>query len=352
MDLPYNLLQLVVDGLAIALAARLSTGSRLLLALLSLALVSALLIWLLQSGAFHLFRLWAYAVFLHAPLVLLGIAGVRWARSKRTAVVCAAAAIGLLAVAGDAFLVEPSRLEVTRLRFTSDKLTAPLRIAVVADLQTDRIGSYERRALSRVMEAEPDLILMPGDYIHEPDPRRREELAGELRALLSEVGFRAPLGVFATRGNVEDNVWPRLFRDLPVRPVLVTTGYDVGEIRLTALGLFDSFDTTLEVPASDRFHVVVGHAPDFALGRVQADLLIAGHTHGGQVRLPFLGPPITFSRVPRAWAAGATGLPGGGALIVSRGIGMERGRAPRLRFLCRPELVIVDVEPGPQGRDR
>jgi predicted MPP superfamily phosphohydrolase len=81
------------------------------------------------------------------------------------------------------------------------------------------------------------------------------------------------------------------------------------------------------------------------LGPVQADLLIAGHTHGGQVRLPFIGPLVTFSRVPRAWAAGLTRLSEDRTLIVSRGVGMERMDAPRLRFLCRPEIVVIDVQP-------
>ena len=78
------------------------------------------------------------------------------------------------------------------------------------------------------------------------------------------------------------------------------------------------------------------------------DLLLAGHTHGGQVRLPVIGPPLTLSRIPRAWAAGVTNLPIDRNLVVSRGIGMERGLAPRMRFLCRPELVVVTLEPTQQ----
>ena len=92
---------------------------------------------------------------------------------------------------------------------------------------------------------------------------------------------------------------------------------------------------------------MLGHCPDFALGDVHADLLVAGHCHGGQVRLPFWGALVTFSRVPRAWTGGELiQRPGGGRLLISRGIGMERGRAPRLRFLCRPQLVVIDVLPA------
>jgi len=77
-----------------------------------------------------------------------------------------------------------------------------------------------------------------------------------------------------------------------------------------------------------------------------ADLLLAGHTHGGQVQLPLIGPLMTLSIVPRAWASGHTALPWGGDLVVSRGVGMERREAPELRFLCRPQVVIVEVEPA------
>ena len=56
---------------------------------------------------------------------------------------------------------------------------------------------------------------------------------------------------------------------------------------------------------------------------------------------------MTFSRVPRSWAAGVTDLGRGRTLVVSRGTGLERGRAPRMRFLCRPEIVVLDVHPGP-----
>jgi len=90
----------------------------------------------------------------------------------------------------------------------------------------------------------------------------------------------------------------------------------------------------------------VGHSPDFALGDVRANLLLAGHTHGGQVQLPFIGPLLTVSRVPRRWASGVTHLADDNkALIVSNGVGMERRHAPRIRFLCPPEVIIIELVP-------
>ena len=91
--------------------------------------------------------------------------------------------------------------------------------------------------------------------------------------------------------------------------------------------------------------MVLGHSPNFSLGDINADLLLAGHTHGGQVRLPGIGPILTLSAVPRDWASGLTEIQPGRNLLVSRGIGLERGNAPRMRFLCRPELIVISLEP-------
>ncbi len=66
----------------------------------------------------------------------------------------------------DAFLIEPHLLEVTRHSIVSNKLNSPLRIAILADLQTDDIGEYERQRISsRWPNEKPDLFLLPGDYI-------------------------------------------------------------------------------------------------------------------------------------------------------------------------------------------
>ena len=73
---------------------------------------------------------------------------------------------------------------------------------------------------------------------------------------------------------------------------------------------------------------MLGHAPNFAPGEIQADLLVAGHTHGGQVRLPLIGPIIPHSLIPKRWAAGLTELPSGAPLLVCRGLGLESRDAP------------------------
>ena len=82
---------------------------------------------------------------------------------------------------------------------------------------------------------------------------------------------------------------------------------------------------------------------------VGVDLVLAGHTHGGQVVMPFFGPVVTASRLPRLFAGGLHDFRGT-PLHVSRGVGMERGFSPPVRFLCPPEICVLDLRLSRAGR--
>ncbi len=304
---------------------------------------------LMFEDPFGIVRLWTYGLFLHGT-ILFAATAVVWRMKFTVAFAAAAVVLLMLSVAAYAFLVEPYRLETTHYRIASRKITRPVRIVVVADPQTDRIGPYERETLSRAIAEKPDLILFAGDYC-QTSPDKQESLQRDYHRLLREIHVAAPLGAFAVRGNVDPPGWPEIFEGTGVTPVDRNWSIDLGELRLTCLKLGTSRETSPRVykATEDRFHVVLGHIPNFALGARGADLLIAGHTHGGQVRLPLLGAIIVNCRVPRRWASGLNDLPGGGKLFVSRGIGLERNFAPRLRFLCRPELAVIDLVPEEEG---
>lgn len=73
----------------------------------------------------------------------------------------------------------------------------------------------------------------------------------------------------------------------------------------------------------------------------RVDLFLCGHTHGGQVCLPFWGAVITLSKYHKKFESGLReyrGVP----VYVNRGVGLEGG-APRVRFLCRPEVAVIDL---------
>lgn len=296
-----------------------------------------------KSG-FYFLRLLAAGVFLELPL---GLAFLSLLPLGRRRLLFAAAAAAIAGVGFWAFFVEPHRLEIERIELRSAKLEKPLRVVVAADLQTDVIGEYEKQALALMLAEKGDLILFTGDYVQERDPARHLALRRELNSFLHQMHLEAPLGIYAVRGDVEGDDWQDLFTGLPIQTFEQTTRIELPQLTLTALRLGDSRNDRAQIAPSEKFHLVFGHAPDYALFDPQADLLVAGHTHGGQVRLPFIGPLLTFSHVPRAWAAGHTEIGSGRHLVVSRGIGMERGDAPRLRFLCRPQIVTIDILPDP-----
>ncbi|HEX9062636.1 MAG TPA: hypothetical protein VF941_20890, partial [Clostridia bacterium] len=98
----------------------------------------------------------------------------------------------------------------------------------------------------------------------------------------------------------------------------------------------------------DSFNILLYHTPDL-IEDIQknesVDLYLAGHTHGGQIRLPVYGALITLSKYGKRYEMGRYTV-GNTVLYVNRGIGMEGGKAPRLRVFCRPELSVYDIKPN------
>jgi predicted MPP superfamily phosphohydrolase len=342
-DLAVNLAMLAVDAAILVVLLKKRDLRIFALIAAGMAVGVGLFLSLFVVGLFGAMRALAWVIFAHGVIVLAGGAILLW-KSRRKWAISSAVLGALVALVGiDAFFIEPHWLEVTRVQISSPKLKRPLRIAIIADIQTDEVGDYERDVLRRVAAEKPDLVLFAGDYIQIYEPDYRSSQNAKLRQAILEARLEA--AALAVEGNCDFDDWPEIFDGTGVHVHRQTTTIQEGEVRVTALSLIDS-EYGVAVPPSEHFQIAVGHRPDFARNAaIQADLLVAGHTHGGQVRLPLIGPLITLSHVPRSWAAGVTNLSGGRTLIVARGIGMERGPAPRLRFLCRPELVIVDVFP-------
>ena len=251
--------------------------------------------------------------------------------------------IGIIAV--DAFLIEPQWLEISRHTLQTPKLDQSVSVAVLADIQTDQVGLYEEEVLALVQKENPDLILLAGDYLQIYEVEDYLEELARFQQIFLRAGFDPPLGIYAVRGNVDWENWEDLFEGSDVKVFHETETLDIGPVSLTGLNWIESGNKELMIPGRDSYHIVLGHSPNFSLGEIKADLLIAGHTHGGQFQLPGIGPLLTLSAVPRSWASGLTEIRPGQYLLVSRGIGLERGNSPRLRFLCRPELIFIHLQP-------
>jgi len=301
---------------------------------------------LFPMDGFGRIQLMAWGIFLHFPVYLIGnITILRHQNKLYTNFLIGIAAL-ILVISVDAFLIEPQSLEVSRITLFSGKITEPVTVALLADIQTDSPGSYEERVLDLVKAEDPDLILLAGDYLQIMDPDQYKESVIVLNRLFTEADLSPPLGSVAVRGNVERNGWVGIFQGLEVILVEETQTFDLGPLTITGVDWMDSENPALEIPGSEKYHIILGHSPNYSLGKIEGDLLLAGHTHGGQVQLPGIGPILTLSAVPRGWASGLTEIHPGQFLVVSRGIGLERGHAPRLRFLCHPEVIIIDLLPA------
>lgn len=304
----------------------------------------------LRMDGFNVLKLLCYSVFAGGFILCCALAWLARPKFKVISIFFAFLAFLLIPIAIDAFLIEPHHLDRRDVYLSSSKIKTPITIAVVSDLQTDRVGSFERKCLEYVMKQSPDLILLPGDYIQIDDWSSRQTQIDKLQNILNDIQFSAPLGTYAVRGNVEFDDWTNTFSRVPIATFPTSNHVSMDGITISGLSFDDSFNYNLKVASQPGFHIVFGHGPDFALGSIDADLLVAGHTHGGQVALPFLGPVITLSHVPRRWVTdGTEQLDPDTVLVLSRGIGMERRYAPRLRFGCKPELVFVHLEAGQKG---
>jgi predicted MPP superfamily phosphohydrolase len=345
MDFVFNLFMAVLCLVALGVLAKNRSWPRGAAVLCATALAAGGLAIYFSSGvSFVLARYLAWGLFLHGSIMLIGVAILLFGKSFRAAVASLTAGLLVIGIGIDAFWIEPEWLEVSTVEIESAKITKPVRIAIIADFQTDEIGDYERRAIDEVFGRKPDLVLFAGDYL-QTKLADLVELSRQLGELFDTVAYRPPLGVYAVQGNTDHGLWHVPFQKLDAVVFPRTRSIEAGELTITGVGMRDSFNPRLAVPAAEGFHIVLGHSPNFALGEIDADLLVAGHTHGGQVQLPLIGPLVTNSKVTRKWASGVTDIGDGRTLIVSRGVGRERKAAPQIRFLCRPQIVIVELKP-------
>jgi uncharacterized protein len=254
-----------------------------------------------------------------------------------------------------AFWWEPQHLVVKRVALDVPHwpaALAPLKIALLSDLH---VGSpyWGVEEFARLVDTtkalQPDLVLLAGDYLIN-DVAFGVWVPPEAIAQALET-LRPPLGVVAVLGN--HDWWNDGYR---VRRAFAAHGVTVLEnealelefkgTRFSVVGLADELTRFVDVPRalakvpSDQPFLVLCHEPDtFRQLGAGAALTLAGHTHGGQVRLPFVGAPVIPSLYGQRYGAGHV-VEDGRHLYVTTGVGTS---IFPVRFGVPPEVVLLSL---------
>lgn len=281
----------------------------------------------------------------------------RWA--KRLRVIFATIILFLAGVAFWGFLIEPGRLVIREQTIQIDNWPQPLdglRIAVLSDIHIDNWFITEKKLrtiVERTNQLQPELIVILGDYMssdgwvtHRVEP----EVFGPVLKDL-----RAPLGVYSVLGN--HDWW---YSGLRVRKNLEQNGIKVLEnesakvdargTSLWLVGLADLWtrpqrigDAVATVPEGQPL-IALTHNPDiFPNVPQRVQLVLAGHTHGGQVRFPIIGPVIESSDYGDRWVRGHV-FADNHHLFVTTGIGTS---IVPVRFGQAPEIVLLTLKQNP-----
>lgn len=252
-----------------------------------------------------------------------------------------------------------TRLKVRSYTVCSDKVSASVRIVLITDLHSCKYGEEQRTLIEAIDRQKPDVILLGGDICDDKIPNDNTE------ALLKGIADHYPC--YYVTGNHE--YWSNRIEDIldlfHAYGVTVLSGTsDIIELRgqhINICGISDpdvirytdsdvgaeeQLQALERVSGSGLYTILLAHRPEWidVYGDYDFDLVLSGHAHGGQWRLPGLinGVFAPDQGVFPKYAGGsytAENL----TMIVSRGLARESTSVPRI--FNRPELVVVDLEP-------
>jgi uncharacterized protein len=272
--------------------------------------------------------------------------------SRRQFLLGAGAACGLLTGgAMYAGFVEPYHPVIRRLTISLPDLPealAGLTCLHLTDIHHSKIISigYISGCIEHAQELKPDIIFLTGDYV----TGSRAFIVPCLEALAR---LESRYGIFAVPGNhdywSDITLLSRTLKRLGI-PFLVNrhVKLSIKGSSLYVAGIDDMWagrpsldDALAGIPDTEK-KILLMHNPDLfeSLPPGKCDLILSGHTHGGQVNIPFIGPPIIPSQFGRKYAGGLFNK-NGSTMLVNRGLGMV---SPGIRFNCPPEIVLLSLQ--------
>ena len=250
-----------------------------------------------------------------------------------------------------AYEVEPYWPQVTHVSLHSSKLPSRKRVRIVeiSDLHCDGRIRLEKRLPAIIREQHPDLIAYAGDTVmqHEGVPTAREVLT-QLAAIAPTYVVLGNWDVMMVSKWRESFQAPSFFAGTRVHYLNAQAeSVQIHGVQVWIAGAGthqeDLLPTLLAGAPKDQLSILLFHFPDEvdAVQQNKIDLYLAGHTHCGQVALPFYGALMTYSKYDKKYERGLHSI-GSSWLYVNCGIGLDRFQ-PRARFLARPEITVLDI---------
>jgi len=269
----------------------------------------------------------------------------------------AAAATATLAVVGDALLLAPNRPRIVRQEFFLPRWPERLNgftVAMLSDFHYDPYFSVHplRAAIAMVNRLHPDLIALTGDFVSVPlvgDETKAAFAAEPCARLLRQM--TAPHGLWAVMGNHDDATdAEHVTHALQAENIRVLANQSepieqdgsrfwLAGVNDVISGTADLSKTMHGVPVGEPV-ILLAHEPDFAdeASQYPIDLQLSGHSHGGQIRIPFL-PPLYLPELAKKYVWGTYHV---GPLTLHTSAGLGTIGIP-MRLNCPPEVTVLTL---------
>lgn len=257
----------------------------------------------------------------------------------------------------DTLILEPNWIEVKHLTIESPLFTKAdeeLKIVQISDLHIEKFGIRERSLIHKVNHLKPDIILNTGDYVN--------SRVGWNTSMKVVSQLKAKKGQYSILGNTDTYFgseteivdWLKKAGVVPMIVGNMKINFDNGA-SLTLVGMSDKYSSAAlygdrqVVPMAfqgvllNEPKILMIHDPDDAkvkaIAEYKPQLVVAGHTHGGQFGIDFIRQYSEYAERSEFMAGKfrVNGFP----LYVNRGIGMK---TLNLRFLCRPEITVIHLK--------
>ncbi|RJY08338.1 metallophosphoesterase [Aurantiacibacter aquimixticola] len=245
---------------------------------------------------------------------------------------------------------------VRRAEIALPGLAEPVTVALISDIHVagpDMPPSRLARIVEQVNALEPDVVMIAGDLVSEKRTATHIYAPAEVVAPLGEL--RAPLGTVLVPGNHDHWFdWPALRAEAEAAGIRILQNEAAVIGPLVVGGVDDAYtrrddlsETLRQMRGLEGGRLILTHSPDVT-PQVPADisLVLAGHTHCGQIRFPLLGAPATMSRYGDRFACGV--VEEGGKTVVT-GAGLGTSLLP-IRFGTRAEIWVVELVPDISGK--